>query len=314
MSNGKTLPIFNKEYLDNLQSTIKEKHLKWTAGKTFYYGLDMKVVNEQIEELFTYNTKKDEMSLEDRLKAEVLFKGAPVKGYSVDYRDIDGKNYVAPARSQGFCSACVAFAIVAAVQIQARKNKDVPINSETSFTVPEYSEMQLFFCGQGSNCAKGWNIPDALEYCQKTGLVPRYWASSFVNEAKCGFTPFLEKQVTKITEIEEFKYPVDTGAVKEWLEKEGPLITTMLIPDNCDFLLYKGGVYQPTDASFSFPYYAHAVCIVGFDDDKRAWLCKNSWGDTWGEKGFFWIKYNACSIDVSLYGIKGLEVYEREID
>lgn len=35
----------------------------------------------------------------------------------------------------------------------------------------------------------------------------------------------------------------------------------------------------------------HAVCIVGFDDNKQAYLCKNSWGYNWGLKGYFYLPY-----------------------
>lgn len=39
---------------------------------------------------------------------------------------------------------------------------------------------------------------------------------------------------------------------------------------------------------------AHAMCIVGYDDYKYggAFLVVNSWGNDWGNKGFFWVKYN----------------------
>ena len=36
----------------------------------------------------------------------------------------------------------------------------------------------------------------------------------------------------------------------------------------------------------------HAVLAVGYDDNKKKFLVMNSWGDQWGEKGFFEIDYD----------------------
>ena len=37
----------------------------------------------------------------------------------------------------------------------------------------------------------------------------------------------------------------------------------------------------------------HAMCVIGYDDNKGggAFEVMNSWGDDWGDNGFFWMKY-----------------------
>jgi C1A family cysteine protease len=35
----------------------------------------------------------------------------------------------------------------------------------------------------------------------------------------------------------------------------------------------------------------HAVCAVGFDDNKRVFIVRNSWGSNWGDKGYFYMPY-----------------------
>jgi cathepsin L len=42
----------------------------------------------------------------------------------------------------------------------------------------------------------------------------------------------------------------------------------------------------------------HVVLLIGWDDEKQAWLVKNSWGESWGEKGFAWIRYGSNNIGV----------------
>lgn len=73
---------------------------------------------------------------------------------------------------------------------------------------------------------------------------------------------------------------------KRWLDQYGPLVAT--------FVLYNDfGSWKPTSADSVYSYDGtsastgnHLALIVGYDDNKKAWIMKNSWGKGWGWNGF----------------------------
>jgi C1A family cysteine protease len=36
----------------------------------------------------------------------------------------------------------------------------------------------------------------------------------------------------------------------------------------------------------------HAVCAVGFDDNRNVFIIRNSWGNSWGDNGYFYMPYD----------------------
>jgi hypothetical protein len=48
--------------------------------------------------------------------------------------------------------------------------------------------------------------------------------------------------------------------------------------------------------------------VVGYDDEAACWICKNSWGEDWGDQGWFRIAYGQCGMDsqFAAYGVECL--------
>lgn len=70
-----------------------------------------------------------------------------------------------------------------------------------------------------------------------------------------------------------------------------------------DFMNYQSGIYSHTTGN---QLGGHAVKIVGWGLEKSSgtsyWIVANSWGTSWGMKGFFNIKQGDSGIDSSVFG------------
>ena len=61
--------------------------------------------------------------------------------------------------------------------------------------------------------------------------------------------------------------------------------------DATNWSKYKSGVFSNCAKGLN-----HAVLLVGYNTDD-SWIVKNSWGTTWGEKGFMTLSPgNTCGI------------------
>lgn len=57
-----------------------------------------------------------------------------------------------------------------------------------------------------------------------------------------------------------------------------------------DISVYNTGIIKMPDPNEKY-LGGHAVVICGFNDDKNIFICKNSWGNKWGDNGYFYIPY-----------------------
>jgi C1A family cysteine protease len=204
-----------------------------------------------------------------------------------DWRNKDGQNWVSPVLNQGSCGSCVAFAAVATFETQMN------VSSGLSWLNPRYSTQALFSCG-GGGCESGWMPSQAARYMVSTGVPDEacapYTMGATGEDVKCesACQDAGQRSVKAVSYSQPSSYG-NEDAVKAALRK-GPLVTTLYV--YADFMAYGSGVYKhATGGGLG----GHAVSIIGFDDAKRAWLIRNSWGTDWGMGGFAYVSYDDTS-------------------
>jgi Papain family cysteine protease len=75
------------------------------------------------------------------------------------------------------------------------------------------------------------------------------------------------------------------------LAAQKPVIVAMHLRNNFIGLGRDNRYWLPMLGDTTELYY-HAMTVVGFDDGKGAFQVMNSWGEGWGNDGFFWIRYD----------------------
>jgi C1A family cysteine protease len=210
----------------------------------------------------------------------------------VDWRNMNGKNYVTSVKDQGGCGSCTAFGVCGLLESMALIEKNATLN---------LSEADLQFCGShAADCIAGWDQNDALSDVKGRGVVTanRYsYLSSFPNENTWGTTP----KCIGVPNHDRFAVKVSTygnlfavADRKSYLTHVGPLVCGITVYD--DFAAYSSGVYSPAKNAKKIG--AHDPLIIGYSESEQCWIIKNSWGVCWGMNGFCKIAYGTCDIDI----------------
>ncbi len=195
----------------------------------------------------------------------------------LDWRNIGGASYVTGIRNQGGCGSCWAFGATAAFESAFLIQQGTPGQEF------DRSEQDVLSCSRGGDCTGGFTDV-ALSYIVGTGIVDdacfAYVGDSLPCADKCRDW---DRRTFKARGIEAVAGDVET--LKAALQR-GP--TTACFTTYEDFNAYGGGVYQHV---WGYVTGGHSVELIGYDDVQQAFIAKNSWGDGWGEKGFFRIRY-----------------------
>lgn len=196
---------------------------------------------------------------------------------------------VTPAKDQGNCGSCWAFAANGTYEASYLRRNGTTIDASEQYT----NDCAMTDAGvRAGNCGGGLAV-NALQHFVKVGDTYEATVPYTATDRTCTApqTPLHAVAWGYVNPAVE--HPT-TAEIKQGLCSYGPLATRMRVVSN-NFIGYTGNVYNENVVADNVGD-GHAVMIVGWDDTLGAWRIKNSWGADWGESGFGWIAYGSNRI------------------
>uniref|UniRef100_A0A8D8V0W9 Cysteine proteinase CG12163 n=1 Tax=Cacopsylla melanoneura TaxID=428564 RepID=A0A8D8V0W9_9HEMI len=219
---------------------------------------------------------------------------------SLDWRD---KGVISKVKNQGRCSSCWAFSSVGVVEA---------MNAIARNDLVELSVQQLVDCDKSNDGCHGGLMDTAFDYIIKSGGVESeadYPYLGYLSEDGCQVKEGNKKKkygMEKYTRIPQG----GEEAMKKWLAQHGPLSVGI---NARGIFFYTGGIIALSEVGCYPKAQNHAVIVVGYGEEKKRfgktipyWIVRNTWGEDWGEKGYFRIKRgnNICGISEFVHGVE----------
>ena len=202
-----------------------------------------------------------------------------------DWRDRDGVNFVSPIRNQEQCGSCYAFGSMAMMESRLRiltnNTLQVVLSTQDVVSCSEYSQ----------GCEGGFPYLIAGKYAQDFGVVEESCFPYTGKDSACIPEKGCHRYYgTAYYYIGGFYGACNEPEMRLELVTNGPIAVSFEVLS--DFMNYKGGIYVHTGLLDKFNPWEitnHVVLIVGYGVEKDVpfWIVKNSWGEDWGESGYF---------------------------
>jgi C1A family cysteine protease len=199
-----------------------------------------------------------------------------VNAAAFDWRD---HGVVTPIRNQLSCGDCYMFAAMGAYEsaylIQNKQSVDL-------------AEQHLLNCDRKYGC-NGGDYGSVWQTMKKTNVDIE---SNYPYQAKKGTCKY-SKPVGdyRVQQYGQVGSGVSSPAeIKKALCEHGVLATA--VNASRMFMGYKSGVFNENARGST----NHAINIVGWDNSKKAWLIRNSWGTGWGMQGYMWIEWGSNKV------------------
>jgi len=206
---------------------------------------------------------------------------------SFDWRNADGQNWLQPVVAQGDCGSCYTISTVHMLTARNRIKHGNKLQPAFSVSFPLY-------CSEyNQGCDGGYGFLQS-KWSEDVGLVPESCARFSTGGGSCQLTPSCNLGHKRYRAVNHHYVGGYYGGsaeepIRSELVNNGPVV--MSFEPKEDFMYYSNGIYRsaPSKIHQEWEQVDHAVLLVGYGAEKGQafWTMQNSWGDDWGEEGYF---------------------------
>jgi len=199
---------------------------------------------------------------------------------------VDLRRLCSKVEDQGGLGSCTANALTGALELLERKDKVSFLDFSRLFIY--YNERVI---GHSTKYDSGAMLRDGIKTLAKQGVCSEkkwpYIESRFIMKpnAAC-YKEALEHQITSYHRI------MTLDEMRACLAEGFPFVFGFTVYESFESQqVAKTGVVQmpkPDERVVG----GHAVLAVGYNDAKKRFIVRNSWGDSWGMKGYFTMPYD----------------------
>lgn len=227
------------------------------------------------------------------------------------------RDKMTPVKNQGKRGTCTSFAGCAYAEFFNSlefRNPDLDLSEEYLFKrIKEIDLIDYNYSGYG---AYGRSCCKAL---QKFGTCLEKTAPYNFNGSEDSWQTLpmnasmdLEADIYKINTYASVQNKTVEGLKNAIYSSQRPLVTGVILYGSYRSAKTNGGIL-PIPKSGETKIGGHYMLMVGFNDNKRRFELKNSWGEKWGDKGYLYLPYEALStINGSVYAFVDMNQEDQE--
>jgi len=225
---------------------------------------------------------------------------------------VDLRKYMTAVEDQSQTNSCCANAVAGAYEYINKRQA-----MQRGDSIADISRMFIYYVGRkkdqqsfGEDFSvqpkdEGMTLGGAISALEMKGAcLEKNWPFE-LSRVNARPSPDCFNEAVQFKISESKKVPVDLDAMRECLAEGMPIIFGLKLTAQFFRPLPGGGIQTPDpNDPQSSEHGLHAMLIVGYNDRQEVFIVRNSWGTSWGDRGYGYVPYDyICNSNFNFLGM-----------